>query len=518
MSVKPTSRANCVVAVTAVASAAIGVIGCREAPVLELKLLASPGLDPNEDFKSLHVRITEASSSALVIEADTDGAAVGSGRGVLDLEALEVGAGYVVSVVAEVPAACRKLRAVGRSLPFSHREESYTVTLRIGCADEFAPLLEPLPEPRIGARVIALPDGDALVVGGSHVLMSAADGSWVSSFEPIATTVRYSAQTGRFSPGGVLVTPRSFPAVVRVPSGVAVIGGVGEGQNECLSAVEILGGSASFVAEPLDLPRCLPGATALEGQSGVLVVGGMLTSPAPGEGEAELYDASGLEHVGAAIRANAQHYEAITVPLAAAGTGFVVGAASVPGTSVEIFRKDCDGHPCFTLPDEEPAEGVNNAAATYVPCAKGGGAVYVTGGLVDEVTELDARDDVLCYLDRPEGGRLVNAGKLLAPRWAHTAVAVRGTHPRVLVMGGAPAYGATSYANGELFDVDPCTCGAAEAGEVVPTPPGAYLFFHGSDRLEDGSVFVAGGIRADELTLEHIPGATYAAVFIPDLE
>lgn len=510
--------------------AAMLLCGACSQPRIDVQLVHSRSLVPADAFDRLTLRITEAEGGRVVHEGSVDKAALADAATLFDADALRDGEPYVLTVVADAPRACRtRGRAVGRSLPFTHREEGYTVGVQVGCADELSTTRRRPSIARLGHRLVTASDGEAVLVGGAGTFLLNGGGSHPLGLEDITPVVeRYDPRTGQFLPAGSLVTARALPAVVPLAGGdVAVFGGVTEVYPYCESGTELSIGLSTVHGPPLAHGRCFPSGVHLTEADRVVVLGGS-ADVAAREADGEVFDGAVSESLGGAVSGRTYRAMPELVPLAGGRRALIVGGAPAadPGHVFAVAAADgaCEGEVCIEAVGEPASLGAGlvDAAAAHVPCASGGGAVYVLGGQSGAEGTHVARDEVWCYRDEPGvTGEVVPAGTLPAKRTKAVAVAVDGLdggHALLLIGGTADdsTGNGAPYEDALLAPVDGCRCTTLgpSAFERLSLPFDGFAIMHDATRLPDGSVLIVGGLRLREMGRVEASGE--AALFIPD--
>ena len=481
---------------------------------LEVTLVHSRALVPENIFDTVTLRIVEADGGRVVHEGTTEGASLAQAVTLFDATELEAGGRYVAELEASTGSVCGRGRAVGRSTPFVHEEGDYGVSIQVGCADGFTLTARDPDVPRMAHRLVTTSDGDAILVGGaSTIQFQPAPGTL--GFEGFtATAERYDPTRGEFVASGALVSPRIVPAVVALPDGsVGVMGGVQPTAPLCESSIEILAGLSSATAGSLAQPRCWPSAAWLPAAERAVVIGGQevvdAASALDRARDAEAYDATLRTRLGDRIAGRTYRIVPKVVPLADGASALVIAGVPdwMPSPVVSRMRVDpaCDGGVCVDpVPmHEAPTDGFTNVAATYVACDAGGGAVYVLGGESGPEAARIARDQVWCYRDLPGTvGEVVRAGSLPLPRTQSVAVTVSGS--RVLLIGGTANDSTVPmgefrrpFEDALLARADGCTCAPLDpaAMESIPLPIDGLALMHDATVLHDGSVLVVGGLR-----------------------
>ncbi|MEM9187915.1 MAG: kelch repeat-containing protein [Myxococcota bacterium] len=490
---------------------ALVLLSCQGTDQVTLALIHPRSLEPSDAFASLTVTVRRLSDLQVVEEGFVRGDTLQGPREAFDLSALEVGERYVLELEASAPVVCRDGRAIGRSLPFAHRNESYRIPVHVGCTDDFGLTASEVPTPRVAHSMAKLGDGTVLVAGGAETITF--DGPeetfGIRVGEAPATTERYDPSTGEFIPGPTLIAPRALAGAVSLPSGaVGLLGGLTDMGPLCEDRVEILTPSSAALGERLRYPRCSPTAQYLPDRDSVGVFGSALTDGVvlvTNRGvDAEMMTANLGGRVREEVRGQTYRFRPAVVSLEDGARVLVVGGqvATLALSPAEIFTVDAscpDG--CTTpIPVEDASRGLGETSAVYIPCAAGGpGSVYVFGGRSRPEMVDVPRDDVWCYRD--DAGEAVLSGKLPAPRYSAVSVRIRGPEgPRALVVGGtagtrdAPM---RPYEDALLIDVDGCSCTTVDpaAMRTLPVPFAGSLVGHAVTVMDDGAVLVVGGVE-----------------------
>lgn len=496
-------------------------LGCRSADRLEVRFVHASTLFPS-DFDRVTLRIRDVARDTIVDQGTIAGDALDRPARVIDQTKMTDGRTYVLEVVATAPACTRRGRAVGRSLPFEHRDGNYAVAIQVGCADEFAKTRGEPSAGRLGHVLVTEASGGAVLLGG-------AAGVATPSFRPIDPVMlveRYDPATGNFVPAGSLSVQHVLGSGAALPSGsVAVFGGYSE--VGCGSAVDLLTGSSSSNAGTLDPPRCFATAAYVPRLDRVLVAGGANSTPLNRQQDIELwpaaFDGAPIEVAGTAFRSGPA-----VVVLGDDLRAMIAGGTTneLRGPQVEMLEVggSCgEGAACTRAIDGEmlPVNGWTQTAASWVPCAgtDGGGAVYVTGG--DEASTLPmtpatTRSDVWCWREGMD--RIEHVGSLPNARRGHRQVTVGGPSgsQRLLIAAGEiEETGAVPYSDAILVPADGCTC-AIGTPESIPLGISALAYGMQATPLADGSVLVVGGATFDT-TAGTVIGTSDSVLFVPDL-
>lgn len=327
--------------------------------------------------------------------------------------------------------------------------------------------------PRAIHTATTLADGRVLVAGG------------VDTRVDLDTTSAelYDPASGTFAATGPLLTARRAHLAVRLEGGdVAVLGGdVGLGVPSVLASIERYDArSGRFVAGgTLTRERTHATATVLAGGE-VLVVGGLSYASGISFAETELCtkDVASCRATRALAGPRADH----TAVLLGDGRVLVSGGAET------VFNDDRPRLATSTLFDrasETWSDGPPLPAPRFghVAVTGAGGQVLIVGGALAAQGATIA-DDVLVLA--PGATRFVPAGRLITPRWLHSASILPTGN--VLVTGTATAgYQLGASTSAELFD--PRSGLSREVGAIHRTSFAAHAL------LNDGRALVVGGGR-----------------------
>ncbi|MEM9071469.1 MAG: hypothetical protein AAGE52_23385 [Myxococcota bacterium] len=487
-------------------------LACSSPDVIRVELVAVDGLDVERDFVTLSLQVRDELGAVVVDRRDRDISSLGND--LASAGALREGERYHLRTVGRTrEGVCtRRGRAVGRSLPFTHRSGGYVISMQMGCADEFAPTRGQPIRGRLVHTMTSTRDGGAIVAGGWRGFTQVT----LEALDPVRVIERYDATTGRFSEIGNLASLRLFAPTVELGDGrVAVVGGLNGALGVCLTNAEVIWPpGAAPVSRMLEAPRC--GSRAVRLGETLAFVGGTPPPPAlsPPFPRVEIHDASMVgepTRVTGGLSRNAPRVTAL-----AGNRGAFLGGGQELGVDFEVFLEDCGDGACLVPVPTEPAVGTGWAemSTTYVTCAEGGGAVYAVGGvrreLVGEMTEEEETGEVWCWLDRPEGGVLRQIESLPEDAGYPRTIAVGGSsNPRLLVIANTVA---------QEVPVDPCTCGIRPAEtERVPLPPGPIALLHEIATLADGTTLVHGGVTTFLDETRPIEGEPSAWLFVPDV-
>ena len=502
-------------------------VGCLSADQVELVIVSTEPVAGAPAPDALRVRIFEVATGEQVI-SQTVNSAEGSLAG---LGALRTGVTYALAFEAQYASGtCAADRAVGVSLPFVHRDGGYSIPIQVGCADEFGRTLSQPIEARLAAGLETAVDGSVVLAGGVPDIELRTDNLEVTETVPLVE--RYAPFAGGFSASGTMLTARAFPALQAVPQGgVAVLGGVVPGLPACEATVELIVGSASTATGSLGTPRCFADAVLLPAVSR-LVVGGGSNFPAIRLADFEAFDLdaqplpdSGIQGL---VYREAPRFVALGDSQTMLAIGGVDAASGGPVVEAVHFGDKCpQGEaPCtFRVPAVGlDQQGLIATAATYVECPEGGGTVYITGGITGAGDTNRALDQILCIRQEadPAEMRVVRAGTLPEPRARHEMVVVRGTSPRLLIVGGGRTTSITSNLLDDalLVPVDPCACveSSPQVLERIPIPFTGSAVFHQLTTLQDGSVLLVGGARIfNEQGAVRYQALGEAALFVPEI-
>jgi len=500
--------------------------GCLSADQVELVIVSTEPVAGAPAPDSIRVRIFEVETGQQVV-SQTVTSMEGSLAG---LGALRTGVTYALAFEAQYASGtCADDRAVGVSLPFVHQDGGYSIPIQVGCVDELGRTLSQPIEARLAAGLETAVDGSAVLAGGVPNIELRTD---LEVTEAISLVERYAPFAGGFTEAGSMLTARAFPALQAVPEGgVAVFGGVVPGFPACEATVELIVGSASTATGSLGTPRCFADAELLPGVSRLLVGGGS-NFPSIRLADFEAFDLDAQPLPDGGIEGLVYREAPRFVPLGDGRTMLAIGgvdpAAAGPVVEAVHFGNDCpQGEASCTF--RVPAAGLDQqgliaTAASYVECPAGGGAVFITGGITGAGDANRALDQILCIREEsdPSEMRVVRAGTLPEPRARHEMVVVRGTSPRLLIVGGGRT---TSITSGLLDDallvpVDPCDCVEASPQVLkrIPLPFTGSAVFHQLTTLQDGSVLLVGGARIfNEQGVVRYQALGEAALFVPEI-
>jgi hypothetical protein len=500
--------------------------GCLAADQVELVVVSTEPVAGAPAPDALRVRIFEVETREQVV-SQTVNSVEGSLAG---LGALRTGVTYALAFEAQYASGtCADDRAVGVSMPFVHREGGYAIPIQVGCADEFGRTLSQPIQARLAAGLETAVDGSAVLAGGVPNIELRTD---LEVTEVVSLVERYAPFAGGFAASGSMLTARAFPALQAVPQGgVAVFGGVVPGLPACEATIELIVGSASTATGSLTTSRCFADATLLPAVSR-LVVGGGSSFPAIrlADFEAHDLDAQPLpdNEIEGLVHREAPRFVALGDGQTMLSIGGVDAASGGPIVEGVHFGDLCpqEEAPCtFRIPapglDEQ---GLTSTAATYVECPTGGGTVYITGGIAGAGDANRALEQILCIRELPDPSemRVVRAGTLPEPRARHEMVVVRGTPPRLLIVGGGRTTSITSNLLDDalLVPVDPCACveSSPQVLERIPLPFTGSAVFHQLTTLHDGSVLLVGGARIfNEQGTVRYQALGEAALFVPEV-
>jgi hypothetical protein len=499
--------------------------GCLSADRVELVIVGTEPIEGAPPPTALRARIIEAETGNLVVENTVE-----SGDGSLGgLGALRGGVGYVLALEAFFGSGiCADDRAVGVSMPFVHQAGSYSIPIQVGCADEFGRTVSQPIEARLAPGLETAADGTAVLAGGAESVALRVDNPEITGV--VGLIERYMPFGGGFIESGSLVTARAYPALQAVPEGgVAVFGGVLPGIPACEQTIELIVGAASTAKGPLSHLRCEPDATLLSAIPGVMVGGGS-NAPAMRSADFEVFDLEAEASSGQQIAGQAYRRAPRLIALGDGETALAIGGTpGAPAVEAVHLGDRCPGStaaPCtFPIPAEglDP-RGLESMAAAYAECPSGGGAVYITGGIVGDGDSRRALDQILCVREETNLAtmRVVQAGTLPEPRARHEMAVVRGSSPRLLLVGGGETTSITNnlFEDALLVPVDPCTCDelSPQVLERLPLPLTGAAVLHRLTTLQDGSVLLVGGVRI----FNDAEGPRYealgeAALFVPEI-
>jgi hypothetical protein len=481
-----------------------------------VRLIHPVSFDP-ADFQSTTIEIFDVARQ-VVVQRATVGPVLDEAIELpaISVDDLRIGVEYRVRLSAVLPVCAGPV--VGESVPFVHREESYVVSVQIGCADQFTPTRRRPNVSRFAASLVTASDGSAMLAGGAREVSFGAGGA--PSFSSVlSSTERYDPVLGNFVPAGSLTAPRAGLVSIALDDGtVAVFGGATGGTPPCSSNVDRLFRLSVSAVQGLEHPRC-GGAAAIVRDGGddprILVAGGALLD---GSRAIEIYDASANAHADPpAIEGLVARSSAELVPLAGGTSALLVGGTTIAPIAERVTTTGS------TAVEGGPSAGLRETAAVYVACPHDGavpGVVYLLGGLDGAGTRVS--NEIWCYAD-DGSNRLVRAGELAEPRRAAVAVALRAradSGSRVLLVGGTPAAPGVGGSLGDkdavLVSVDGCSCALRDSQIEIAVPiEGDYLIGHAATLLADGSVLVVGGLDLDGVDRAVATGE--AVLFIPEL-
>jgi hypothetical protein len=498
----------------AIALAVLG-FGCREPEIVELRLVTEPGLRPERDFGTVVICISELGSGDCSVRSEFPASSIGAAADAFDPSVLVEGRSYELRFWADVPAttasACTSLgHAVGRSLPFEHRAPPYAITVQVGCANEFSPThAQPL-RPRLGHTIVPRHSGDVIVAAGAERLlytMSAVSPIYES---PVLDIERYDPATGRFEQILGMPNARRYAGGIELRDGSVVIAG---GQNTaftCASDFEIVWPPAARRSGSLAAPRC--------GPSLVRMSGGLLVT---GSGWLDGMTLTGAERHGPNMNGVPVPFlggdpRALSSAFAIGGGEYVLvvgGQQDAADPLLELVSND--GLAPFPIDARALPDGWTGPSSTYVPCAQGGGAVFLAGGTLGD----DATDSLYCFADVRDG-TVSPIGALAIARRSHEAtyVTIDGVD-HLLLAGGLGADDAL-VRELELVPVDACACATATASGDRPLTgalevSGTAFLLHSLARLADGTALLYGGVSLDSDD-QRVRSVASALLFYPD--
>lgn len=505
----------------------LGALGCREPATLEVRLHHAESLAVSEVVTELTIEIVAVGRPDAVARRTVTGGDLARALTLIEEVDLEDDRRYQIVARGEAPTACRLGRVVGRTPPFVLHEGAASVALMLGCADELAIAPDGPTFGRLAHVLVTDVDGRAVLVGGAtRAEPSETDLGWREL--PVVSEL-WDPSVARFVPGATTFEPRVLPGTLALPDGsIALVGGLTEGSFGCTTSIERLVGSSSVVGGPLALPRCAPAAVYLPAADRALVVGGAFGSPLDRTTDAELWDATLQTQIAGGLAATSFRGFGRAVPLRDGASALLAigNPGGAPAVEVARLSGECGAAVCFepVAGGPDPARAWSDATATWVSCARGGGAVYLVGGQLQTGDQpQEAIGDAWCFLDVPDDvPALYAAGALPAPRSGHVTVAL-GAAPgaqRLLVIGGSPQGDALPYSDALLVPVDGCTCAPLEPGSTVaiPVPFVGYPMLSAATILPDSSVLLVGGARFSSGTAGiSIEATGEAAVFVPDV-
>ncbi len=511
---------------TAWLGAAIFVGGCLSADQIELVIVSTEPISGAPPPQALRVQIFERATGERIVEQTVDAA---EGR-LAGLGALRHGAEYILALEALFGAGtCADDRAVGLSTPFVHQHGGYAIPIQVGCADEFGRTLSQPNVGRLAAGLETAADGTVLLAGGVPRVELRESNSVV--VDVVDVVERYDPLTGDFTTSGTMLTGRAFPALQALPQGgVAVFGGVLEGIPACEGTIELIVGAASTAKGSLSQRRCFA-EVALLPAVGRIVVGAGAETPGMRTTDFEAYDVEAEVQTESEIEGRVYRQAPRFVALGNGETMLAIGGVApvAGGPIVEAvhYGDGCSGGaPCtFAIPAPGlDQRGLTSTAAVYAECPTGGGTVYITGGLTGGGDSGRALDQILCIREEENLAdlRIVQTGTLPEPRARHEMVVVRGTSPRLLVVGGGQTMSFTEslLEDALLVPIDPCACiqPSPQVLERVPLPFTGSAVLHQVAPLADGSVLLVGGARIfNDQQGPRYEALGEAALFVPEI-
>ncbi len=503
---------------------------CASGDEIEVRLIHSQSLVP-ADFGDVEIRFVHE-DGRLEQSGVVPRMTLSRTREVFEASELVVGRTYVAQLRAAA-SVCRVGHVVGRSMPFEHRGRPYEVPMQIGCADEFLRAPGTPSVPRLAHEMVTSSDGSAVLFGGA-ASVNVMDDPTVE--EEVDLVERYLPSTGSFERGDTLVTERSLPAALPIANDVvAAIGGIhADRLPPCEASIELIAGQSVTAGATLRKARCQPGAAFLPVADRVLVAGGIV-NPADAINRAndfEVLDGAARTSLdlatGFALRINPA-----VVALADGTSALVVGGTNRDNSiAAELVRVDgsCGEAACSTPVEFDKFQGndvvrrgfLMDTTANYVPCATGGGAVFVVGGATRGDVRRRTLPDVFCYQD---GGPPVfrRVGELPGKRRLHVTVLVTspaGTS-RLLVIGGTQAdesiVEVNPYMDAVILSVDACSCSVTGRVDSIPVPVDGFMLSHAATRLLDESVLVVGGVSLPTGSIR-ADATGEAALFVPEID
>lgn len=320
-----------------------------------------------------------------------------------------------------------------------------------------------LSAPRAAHAAVALPDGDALLIGGC-VADSCETGA------DSQTVDRFDLAGGRLTRAGTLAAPRTTMAAAVLRDGRVLIAGgwVGPAVSDSVELFDPNTGRSRALA-PLAVPRAdIARAVLPDGR--VLLAGGYRDGRA--QDVIEVYDPAS-ERTRVIGRLGVPRAGAATAVLTD-GRVLIVGGAVTGGQRLA---------PSAAVEIVDPRDSVVRSVGALTTARYKHAALTLRDGSVLVVGGSDARDcgGKLRSVERfdPRTGRFAPAGRLRDARYKLGDAVVLLGDGRVLVAGGAD--------HAEIYD--PATGRSQYAGLRI----GEALNFSTATLLGDGSVLIAGG-------------------------
>lgn len=522
---------------------------CQPPEAVHVRLVSGSGLDVERNVDDLRIGFFRVGQTAPDVDLSPDAEMRDGQTDLASSAGLTVGETYEVRVVGTSSNCLRDpQRVVGRSLPFEHRAETYEVVVQIGCADEFQPTAGPPVHARIDHRVVPLPDGSALVIGGAT--SQPGDGA-PESMNAVTAVERYDPRTGTFEEIGETTLGRvQSGAIYLEATGEVAVAGGWSTSTLCNGTTEVVWPSPR-VGPRLLASRCAPELVAF-GED-VLAIGSALDFEVTlGAGEptherlpGDLGAAGSPLTPGGALRLSPR-VGSFSGGALIGGLRYRINAMdmleSEVETSFERLVPNCGFGPCTQavglLADEFPAF-YSSYAMVGLECPSGGATVYVMGGVaVEPVEPVRACDDLtpcgegqncnagVCFAAQTHDGMYCYAtatgviervGALETSIAFPELVALEGedVQRRLLLTGSDVSRPDSSFAVPIVADA--CTCRRPNESAPVDLPPGARAQRHAAAVLADGSVLLVGGLDPDQTT-EDAVAARYATILVPEAD
>lgn len=324
--------------------------------------------------------------------------------------------------------------------------------------------------PRVTHTAVVLPDGRALITGGSTQLLGA----------PLASADLYDPSTNTFSSTGSMSTPRSNHTATLLPNGKVLIAG-GASTSGPASTAELYDPATGAFAATGNLNF------ARQGHSATLLANGTVLIAGGGVLPAEIYDpvAGSFTQTGSM---SVQRVQGTATLLSNGKVLFAGGVPAAPLATAEVF---------------DPASGtfsqtgsMTSARADHSAVLLNDGTVFIAGGY-DGTVSLASTE-----IYNPVTGSFTPSGSLSMGRDSHTAILL--PTGKVLLSGGENR---GSLSSGELFDP---IAGASFMSGILGTLhyPGPGVG-HTASLLNTGQVLITGGTAPAVMSLSG------AELFVP---